>query len=58
VSDKCDIGHRLCEVRLYPSPSGRMRMRHDDKCPDKPGEPINVREYAKGRQWHPAGGKR
>ena len=49
---ECTEGHRLCKVRLYPTPSGRMQMRHSRECPDKPGQPISIRaEYVKGRQW-------
>lgn len=49
----CEYGKRLCEVRMVPKPSGR-RLCHGKECPDRPGEVISTREYAQGRQWHPA----
>jgi hypothetical protein len=50
VKEKCEYGHRLCEVRIAPGPSG-MRLRHSMKCPDQPGAPIDFREYrAAGRR--------
>jgi len=50
----CEYGHRLCEVRIAPGPSGR-RLRHSHDCPDRPGEPISMQEYAQGRTWPPRG---
>lgn len=49
---ECKIGARLCEVRIAPGPSGQ-RLRHSMSCPDKPGEPINARDYARGATWPP-----
>jgi hypothetical protein len=50
----CEPGRRLCTPSIYPGPSG-PRLRHDHDCPDRPGEPISAREYAKGRMWPPYG---
>jgi hypothetical protein len=45
-------GHvcRSCVPQMYPGPSG-VRLRHAFDCDDKPGQPIDVRDYAQGREW-------
>ncbi len=48
----CESGHRLCEPRVIPKPSGR-RLCHAKDCPDKPDAIISAREYAKGRTFIP-----
>jgi hypothetical protein len=41
-----------CVPELRTGPSG-LRLRHRWDCPEKPGEPINVKDYAKGRSGEP-----
>jgi hypothetical protein len=48
----CEVGSRLCRLETYAGPSGK-RVRHGWSCPDRPGEPISLKEYAKGREWPP-----
>jgi hypothetical protein len=50
VVNECIEGHRLCKPHLIPRPSG-LRFCHSWSCPDQPGEPIDVKTYAKGRRW-------
>ena len=52
--ERCLPNARLCKI--HPGPSGRLH--HGSDCPDKPGEIIDVKEYAKGRTistWPPRG---
>ena len=42
-----------CVPLMLSFPSGR-RLAHSRLCPDKPGEKINVADYAQGRSWPPS----
>jgi hypothetical protein len=53
----CEAGSRLCQPQFSVGPSGK-RLRHHWTCPAKPGEPISLKEYAKGREWPPVGERR
>lgn len=46
----CVEGAWLCTPEVRSGPSGR-RLRHSMSCPIHPLEPINLRDYAKGRAF-------